>query len=342
MRDKLVGYLLKALEPSEHEQVDILVKQDEQLKRELDALNDSIKPLRSDIGHFDPPPGLVEQTLARVESHRPVPRSRQTADHVAEADKGFFPPRRRWSLIELAVAIGIGFAMVSLTLPAINHSRFNARLVACKDNLGTMATGFVRYRERHHGLFPKIPQHGNTAVAGIFAPQLIEEKCLYDLTGNPSRIFVCPDSGLAAEAAGFRVPSTEDLIKARGEQLAQLQKRVSGSYGYSLGHVILLNGKPVYRDTKCKGRPYFAIVSDAPCRKRCFQQTSNHGGRGQNVLFEDGHIKFMTSCRRKKCIDKDFFHNDNEKIAPGIHPDDAVVVAGYTRLVVAPVSVDSR
>ena len=61
---------------------------------------------------------------------------------------------------------------------------------------------------------------------------------------------------------------------------------MGGSYGYCIGYV----DQGVYQPTRNLGRPGFAIMADAPCEDRPGRQSDNHGGRGQNVLFEDGHV----------------------------------------------------
>ena len=51
MREQLIGYLLSALEPDEHQIVEAQLSRDPQLKRELELLSRSLQPLACDREH---------------------------------------------------------------------------------------------------------------------------------------------------------------------------------------------------------------------------------------------------------------------------------------------------
>ena len=69
-------------------------------------------------------------------------------------------------------------------------------------------------------------------------------------------------------------------------------------------------------------------MADAPSLYLASYQTSNHGARGQNVLFEDGHVRHMRTCRDCPYSD-DVFHNDQGKLAPGTHANDSVIAPSH-------------
>jgi hypothetical protein len=106
---------------------------------------------------------------------------------------------------------------------------------------------------------------------------------------------------------------------------------VGGSYGYTLGYV----SRGRYRPTKNLGRANFAIVADAPNPTPPYH-SHNHGGCGQNVLFEDLHVQYLTTCKAHGCTD-DIFTNDDGKVAPGLHAHDSVIGPSALRILV-PVS----
>ena len=95
---------------------------------------------------------------------------------------------------------------------------------------------------------------------------------------------------------------------------------MGGSYGYNLGYV--RNGK--YQATKNLYRDNFAIMSDSPNPNAPNLQSSNHGGRGQNVLFENGSVQFLTSTKALGSND-DIFTNDDGHVAAGLNPNDSVI-----------------
>ena len=94
---------------------------------------------------------------------------------------------------------------------------------------------------------------------------------------------------------------------------------MGGSYGYNIGYVS--NGR--YQTTKNLRRSTFAILADAPAAASPYHSL-NHEGRGQNVLFEDVHVQYLTTCKAHGCSDN-IFVNDDGKRAPGLHRNDAVI-----------------
>jgi len=174
----------------------------------------------------------------------------------------------------------------------------------------------TQYSQTNGGLFPSVPIQGKLAAAGIYAPVLFQNK----LVNDPGR-FVCPDSRLAAKRNVFRIPTYNELELATPAKIVDLRPTLGGSYGYNLGY--MRDG--VYNPTKNLYRDNFAILSDAPS-DRPGHQSDNHGSWGQNVLFENGGVKFMTSSKPSDSID-DIFANDDGLVAAGLHQNDSVIGA---------------
>jgi hypothetical protein len=76
-------------------------------------------------------------------------------------------------------------------------------------------------------------------------------------------------------------------------------------------------------------RVRFAIVADAPTLTAPYQSL-NHGGCGQNVLFEDQHVQYLTTCRAHGCRD-DIYTNDDGIVGPGKHLHDSVLGRSHAR-----------
>ena len=55
----------------------------------------------------------------------------------------------------------------------------------------------------------------------------------------------------------------------------------------------------------------------------------NHGGRGQNVLFGDGSVKWYRT-RQVSLADPDLYLNNEHKAQPGLHEGDSVLVPSHT------------
>jgi hypothetical protein len=68
------------------------------------------------------------------------------------------------------------------------------------------------------------------------------------------------------------------------------------------------------------------LAGDAPSNSRPRRASANHSDRGQNVLFEDGHVHFLRQLPTSPALD-DPFHNRDGWVARGVDRDDAVLGA---------------
>ena len=305
MRDHLIGYLLGALEPNEHEEVEAHLGRDPDLRRELDLIARALSPLSADKACHEPPTGLAHRTCDFVATQ-------------AKATPGAVMPvaTSRWSMADFAMAAGIFLAATLLFFPAVNQSRFAARLTSCQNNMRQIGMALADYSSAHGGYLPNMPAHGPMAAAGIFATRLWEQ----GFVSSP-QVFICPASQMAIDGLEYHVPATTDLEGAHGEALARLQHAMGGSYGYTFGYIS--NGR--YQSHRNQHRPRFAILADAPGSKAPYH-SPNHGGCGQNVLFEDMHVQYLTTCKARGCTDN-IFVNDNGDRGPGLHQNDSVIGA---------------
>lgn len=230
--------------------------------------------------------------------------------------------RGRATWVDLAVTGVILLVAGLLVLPAVNGSRFQARLTACQGNLQHIGQALAEHSYRNHEVFPPVPDKGNLAADGIWAPVLKGEGLLVE----PQNV-LCPESPLARQG-DFQIPSLSDLRKAAGQKLASLQQRMGGSYGYCLGYF----DHGVLQPTRNLNREHFAILADAPS-DRPDHQSANHDFLGQNVLFEDLHVEFCSTTRLADGGD-DIYVNDNDEVAPGLNRDDSVLAPSGTPPVV--------
>jgi len=317
MREDLLGYLLNAVDDAERDTITARAAADPATAKQLKFLAQSLGPLAADRDHFEPPPGLAARTCALVNR-----RAQEARVELPPSEPSGLPGRSRgaWRLVDAVVAMGLVAASALLFFPALLHSRNTANLQACQNNLRTIHAGLVKHANLHKDLFPVVPTEGKEAAAGIYAVRLFHGGFLGD---NPNpKIFVCASSPWGADTESFRVPTSADLAAASGEELRRLQRIMGGSYGYTLGHVV--RGRYVPTRNLARGR--FVLMADAfdaqhDAASGC---SGNHGGNGQNVLFEDGRVLYLTTCRIDGASE-DFFRNDKEKVAPGLHADDSVV-----------------
>lgn len=302
MREQLLGYLLGALEPDEHAFVAERLSQDPQWRRELEVLRKGLAPL-DDEEPEEAPKNLAAKTCQYVAARRgPV--------------AGQFGSSSQWRLQDLLIAASLFGVAAMLLLPAMYQSRVQANVAICQSNLMSLGQALLQFSSLHDDHFPEVPAEGNLASAGIYAPLLREAGLIQD------RDVLCPASHGCRSS--FRIPTQEEILAARGSALRQLQNTMGGSYGYCIGYVE--QGR--YHARRNRNRATFAIASDIPI-VRVNEVLSDHG-QGQNVLFEDGHVRFVTSCWLLDGADH-FFENAMGYVAAGVDEEDAVIVPSGTR-----------
>ncbi|MEQ8791457.1 MAG: hypothetical protein RIC55_34660 [Pirellulaceae bacterium] len=310
MREHLLGYLLGALDEDEHVEVSQRLEQDPQLRKQLERLESRLESLGPPDDFEQPPVGLAERTCHFVASQKvelpALPR---------EAPPGNSMGRWNWSIADVSVAAAVFAAAALLFFPAILNSQYQSELAFCQNNLRQLAQALSHYTDTSEGYFPPVSTEGNRGVAGIYGPTLVNNGML----AEPG-VLVCPSSELARQGR-FEVPTFKEIDGLSGEPLRRAQERMGGSYGYNLGY--LEDGR--YRVPRHVGRSNFAIMADAPSEFLLGNRiSSNHGGRGQNVLFDDWHIEHVSDCKSRDCGDA-FYVNRQGVVAAGLDSNDAVI-----------------
>jgi hypothetical protein len=269
-----------------------------------------LEPLAADKGHHEPPLGLAHRTCQFVAVQAlaaPMPP-------VASV-----PPR--WSMADLVVAAGVFLAATLLFWPAMNQSRFAARVAGCQDNLRQLGVALANYSACYPKQLPAASIGGNLNHAGVYAVILRDSGYL-----PQTRVLICPGEAVVVRTRDFRIPTPRELVEAQGQRAAALCKAMGGSYGYSLGFVV--DGK--YQPPRDWGRARQALMADAPAGDARHRSSLNHEGFGQNVLYEDWHVEWLTTCRARGCTDH-IFVNDRGQIGAGLHDRDSVIGASDER-----------
>ena len=238
-REHLLGYLLGALEPEEHELVERALENDPQLMEDLDRLSDKLEPLAHDREHHEPPTGLALRTCAWLAT-----QSRDDGGDAAlgtdDRKKVSLPPERsspvrmspardavrvsRWSIPDMVVTAAILLAAAVLFFPAIASSRVRAQLLSCQNNLRQLGLALQGYSENNGGAFPEVPASGNRGVAGNVALVLHEQNLVKD-----KNTFLCPSSELGRAPQTWRgVPSLAVVDAATPQELPELQRTMGG------------------------------------------------------------------------------------------------------------------
>lgn len=318
MNEDIIGYVMGALDAQEHQRIEDLMRSNTDLQSQVDLIRRSLQPLES-YRHCEPPSDLHNQTLAyvfdQVDAHKigsttPIAQPAFTSKQLVTGS------RRSWRPMDIFVTGIVAASLLMLLSPALFNSRFAAELRQCQSNLQNLYAGFSQYSITHEGEFPTVPNNSVFATSGAYAPILLEQGYVTD-EGN----FFCP---AAIESIAWRkegIPTKHTVANANLEDLAALQQRMGGTYGYSVGYQAEGRLQAIHNQQ----RPNFALIADRPSGQSIHRYSMNHGGLGQNILFENGHVAFVRGTQSAGLGDH-YYVSDRGIVEPGVHRDDSVIM----------------
>lgn len=311
MDRELLGYLLNALDDASRAQVEAQLTQDPSSRDRLALLERALEPLAADAEPPPPPPGLFAKTIALAAEHMARPLPQAPVPRFDSPVISTFSRRR----VDVLLAACLLIAVVGMTAPMLWRSHVEkARTAHCQENLRNLYVALESYHHIH-GSYPDVASEKPRHAAGMVLPILRDRGNL-----DPARPVLCP---------GMREPAPNDLpleqLRAMDlETFLQYAPELNPSYGYSLGFVNETGGYQAPRRAQNGLRGLMPLMADAPLCDGGPGNSPNHGGRGQNVLFQDGHVKFLNT--RLAGFDRDdIYLNKDRKVGAGRDPLDAVL-----------------
>jgi prepilin-type processing-associated H-X9-DG protein len=320
MERDLVGYLLKTVGPREQAAVEAYLHASPAAAAQAAGLRKTLDWLALDP-NTPPPPGLADQTLARIGPGAP---QQPETPKVGPKPLPWRPTRR---LVELSVAATVGVAalgavatyVADISTQGIGGSPSRAQTTECQNNLRKLHGALAVYADNHRKQFPNVATAAEPPrnVASMVFPILFEAGLL------PS------DAKLSCAGAIGPVPCVIGVQDVRSMHATTWQgwaDAMRHAYAYSLGYRTKSQILPTYLDEQLSS--LMPLMSDSsPTDPSTSANSPSHGGSGQNVLFCDGHVIF--SPLRTIGVDRDdIFLNRAGKQAAGLDSADAVLASG--------------
>jgi hypothetical protein len=309
--DELLDFALGQLEDPRRRALEEDSRLDADLAARVDQIRRAVDDLCDDGMVYAPPPGLASRTLAFV-AQAPA-NSPTTLDYI--------PSRVPFRWADFAVAASIFIAGTLTLMPAVQRSRERMNQAGCVFNLKQIGDSLGQYATIHPS-YPAPPGDRADADSGLFAAMLRGAGLLPDVA-----VLDCPYNGRNDLAEARKLTSFEQAEKLRETDPARYSKMVGWDYGYN----------PGYRHASGRVGPISArpasligVVADQPPDDVLMgdvdQNSPNHYGAGQNVLYSDGGVRWLRS-RLVGPDDRDIYLNNARKLEPGVHEHDSVILA---------------
>jgi prepilin-type N-terminal cleavage/methylation domain-containing protein/prepilin-type processing-associated H-X9-DG protein len=193
---------------------------------------------------------------------------------ISKFNKGF-------TLIELLVVIAIIGILAGILLPVLSRARESARKTQCASNVKQIGMGLIMYANENAEAFPV----STTAPVAMTSLKLLHP----DYVSDP-RTFNCPsDTSVTATTNAGLSATTGDAFD-----------KDECSYGYDRLHTQADDADVAL----AADRPTNVATTTGPTAAT---NSPNHGGtvaavtgtdvagRGQNVVYVDGHVEFVIS-----------------------------------------------
>jgi prepilin-type processing-associated H-X9-DG protein len=250
------------------------------------------------------PIGLANRTVDLVKRRRANPQPGDLA-----------PSRSRFRLADFAVAATVFFAAtLTLSVPLL-RSRMQMDQTVCSSNLGKLGVSLGMYKTTHGG-YPLVPA---SLPVGTYGLMLQDAHALED----PSNL-LCPS--VVKGSSPSTLPDYDKFLEIARQSPALGRTLVGGHFAYNVGYRRADKSAAPVSATAGSATP---IAADGPhwsSDGRVLDGNSlNHGGRGQNVLYADGHLEW----RRNRWVSKDdddLYLNEAKLPDAGRHAADSALM----------------
>jgi hypothetical protein len=310
----LAGLAIKALEESEKSRAEEEIENNPLAKKMWTRFTRVVRVLHSERKPIRAPGGLARKTILHVRSS--ITRTMPAAPPLnREYDPG---ARRTWGLrTDLMAAAGLLIMFGGVIWPALHRQRQTQKDLECQYNLAQIWRGLTTYASYNKSQYPKPDLSGPRSFAGVYAPVLKDSGHILPETIHldcPSEIAAYPKRDILS------LKKLDELYARDREQWKAATDEVGGTYSYSMGHVA--KGQLVGFDqrTGLDNRP---LMADSGHDRAC-HNSPNHSGRGQNVLFGGGHVRFRMDRKAGPGGDDIFLSQDYCKKA-GLNKNDCVL-----------------
>ena len=211
-----------------------------------------------------------------------------------------------FTLIELLVVIAIIGILAGFLLPALAKAQESARRAACLNNIRQVMLAMIQYAGEYDDEYPDVVE-GDTE--GASAPQRRLAKLLSLGYLNADKVFKCPSAPY--DEKPDRSLLSEDTLSDSTDTSIADALLIDGYASYGIDPDVNhthSSSRAVLADKPAKA--YWGPNGNSPESGEDGSNSENHKSDGQNIAYNDGHIKWSPTCKDDANIDRNIFADD--------------------------------
>jgi hypothetical protein len=301
-RELVLEYYFACTSEERFRKAEELIYNNREAAELFSKLGDSMKVMESLRDEPPCPEALVQATLTRLNAAAHSSQLRLTHLLDAEQKRSAYRGRGFWGkMLELSAVAAVVAMLGGAAYLPLRHARDMSWQTRCESQLGSIAQGLGQYEQSNEGRMPFVAMKEGSPwwkVGDQGRENQSNTRHLWLLVKNgyvKPDVFVCPASPFGAEPgaygqnflAGNDFPSRQHVTYSLRITCVPNANDPTGNR-----EILIADVNPIFEQLPQNYSEGFL----RELNKRMLQaNSSNHNGRGQNIMLSDGSVQFITT-----------------------------------------------
>lgn len=301
-RELVLEYYFACTSEERFREAEELIYNNREAAELFSKLGDSMKVMES-LREMPPcPETLAQATLTRLNAAAHSSQLRLTHLLDAEQKRSAYRGRGFWGkILEVSAVAAVVALLGGAAYLPLRHARDMSWQTRCQAQLGSIAQGVGQYEQNNEGHMPFVATRQGSPwwkVGDQGAENQSNTRHLWLLVKGgyvKPEDFICPASPFGAEpAASNRNLLYGNDFPTRGHVTYSLRITCVPNVNDATGkrEILIADVNPIFEQLPQNYSDGFIRELN---KRMKMANSSNHAGRGQNVMFSDGGVQFVTT-----------------------------------------------